>query len=96
MRQLASIARNILAMLDGEAVEPAVELVLATVEGEYVPDGSGGTNQTTACETVRFTVKPEALRRMGSILIGYADEAEKRFAAAGLAVTPKTTKKGGA
>ena len=77
MRVLFSTARNIRHNLVEDVMEPEIEAVLS-VYGRHTEFVGAGIAQVERCETMRFTMTPDAARKFAERLNEWADEAENQ------------------
>ena len=78
MKEIVTTSANYAALiLDGEII-PQIELGITLSEVEYGLDYQGVT-KTRKCETIRFCIDPDKLRKMAEGLIKFSDECDDEF-----------------
>jgi hypothetical protein len=77
MRLLVATARNITLSVEGDEIQPFVEMVFTICEAQYQLDGVGNVSRIQIPETVRFSAGPAETRQIAKKLIGWADECDK-------------------
>ena len=78
MKEIVTTSANFFAIINKGKVIPQIEIGITTSEVEYGMDFDG-IKKSRKCETFRFMVSPEQLRKVSDDFEEYADECENEI-----------------
>lgn len=78
MKEIVTTSANFLAILEDGKLTPQIEIGITTSEIDYGLDYQGIT-KTRKCQTLRFSIDLDRLRKMAEGLVKFADDCDDEF-----------------